>query len=119
MDLMTSHRNYQWLRNLITGNEKWLLYINYTHSRQWLSTGQTGTATTKTDLHPMKVMLSVWWGVNGIVYWEILPRGCIMTADLYCQQLDQVAEKLKGKQDRIYYLHDNARPQVAKSTREK
>jgi biotin operon repressor len=22
MDLMTSHRNYQWLRNLITGDEK-------------------------------------------------------------------------------------------------
>jgi histone-lysine N-methyltransferase SETMAR len=33
--------------------------------------------------------------------------------------LERVAEKLKGKQDRIYYLHDNARPRVAKSTREK
>jgi len=34
MDLITSHRNYQWLRNLITGDEKWVLYINYTHRRQ-------------------------------------------------------------------------------------
>ena len=42
-----------------------------------------------------------------------------MTADLSCQQVDRVTEKLKGKQDRIYYLHDNARPHVAKSTREK
>jgi transposase len=25
MDLMTSHRNYQWLRNLITDDEKWVL----------------------------------------------------------------------------------------------
>ena len=33
MDLMTSHRNYQWLRNLITGDEKWVLYVNYTHRR--------------------------------------------------------------------------------------
>ncbi|CAF1552105.1 unnamed protein product, partial [Adineta ricciae] len=24
MDLMTSHRNYQWLRNLITGDENWV-----------------------------------------------------------------------------------------------
>jgi hypothetical protein len=46
-------------------------------------------------------------------------NGCTITADLYCQQLDRVAKKLKGKQDRIYYLHDNARPHVAKSTREK
>ena len=26
MDLSTSHHNYQWLRNLITGDEKWVLY---------------------------------------------------------------------------------------------
>jgi histone-lysine N-methyltransferase SETMAR len=33
--------------------------------------------------------------------------------------LDRVAEKLKGKQDRIYYWHDNTNPHTAKSTREK
>ena len=42
-----------------------------------------------------------------------------MTADLSCQQMDRITEKLKGKQDRIYYLHDYARPHVAKSTCEK
>ena len=119
MDLTTSHRNYQWLCNLITGDEKWVLYINYTHRHRWLSPDQTGVATPKADLHPEKVMLSVWWGVNGIIHWEIPPNGCTITADLYCQQLDRVVEKLKGKQDRIYYLHDNARPHVAKSTCEK
>ena len=116
MDLMTYHRNYQWLRNLITGDEKWVLYINYKHKRQWLSPGQTGVATPNTGLHPKRVMLSVWWGVNGIIFWEILPNGYTITADIYCQQLDRVAEKLKGKLDPIYYLHDNARPHVAKST---
>ncbi|CAF5215482.1 unnamed protein product, partial [Rotaria magnacalcarata] len=102
MNLMTSHRNYKWLRNLITGDEKWVLYINYTHRRQWLSAGQKGVATPKTDSYPMKVMLGVCWGVNGIIHWELLPNGCTITADLYCQQLDRVAEKLKEKQDNIY-----------------
>jgi histone-lysine N-methyltransferase SETMAR len=88
MNLITSHRNYQWLRNLITGDEKWVLYISYTHRRQWLSHGLKDVATPKTDPHPKKVMLSVWWGVNGIIHWEILPYGCTITADLYCQQLD-------------------------------
>ena len=64
-------------------------------------------------------MLCVWWGMKGIVHWEILPNGCTITADLYCQQLNRVAEKRKKKQDPIYVLHDNARPHVAKSTREK
>ncbi|CAF1553790.1 unnamed protein product, partial [Adineta ricciae] len=59
MDLMTSHRNYQWLRSLTTGDEKWVLYVNYMNRRQWLSRDQTGVATPKTALHPMNVMLSV------------------------------------------------------------
>ena len=64
-------------------------------------------------------MLSVWWGVRGITHWELLPNGYNITADLYCQQLGRIAAKLQGKQDRVYFLHDNATPHVAKSTCEK
>ena len=64
-------------------------------------------------------MLSVWWDVRRITHWELLPNGCNITVDLYCQQLDSVTAKLHEKQDRVYLLHDNARPHVAKSTREK
>ena len=64
-------------------------------------------------------MLSVWWVVKWIIHWGILPVDCSITADLYCQQLDRVAAKLQGKRDRIYFLHDNARPHIAKSAREK
>ena len=59
MALMTSHLNYQWLQNLITGDEKWVLYVNYTRKRQRLGTGQTGITTPKNDLHPRKIILSV------------------------------------------------------------
>ncbi|CAF4865640.1 unnamed protein product [Rotaria socialis] len=83
MKLLTSHRNYQWLHNLITGDE------------------------------------NVWLGAKGIIHWELLPTGCTITADLYCKLLGRVAAKLQGKQDKIYFLHDNARPHIAKSTREK
>ena len=96
-----------------------MIYVNHTRKRQWLEAGQTGITTSKNDLHPKKIMLSVWWGVKGIIYWEVLPADCTITAELYCQQLDRVATKLQGKQDRIYFLHDNARPHIAKSTREK
>ena len=96
-----------------------MLYVNHTRKRQWLEAGQKGVATPKDDLHPKKIMLRVWWGVRGIIHWELLPTGCAIVADLYCQQVDRIAAKLQGKQDSIYFLHDNARPHMAKSTREK
>ena len=96
-----------------------MLYVNHTRNRQWLSVGQTGTVTPKHHLHSKKVMLTVWWAVKGIIYWQLLTDERTVTADLYCQQLDHVAEKLKGKHDRLYFLHDNARAHVAKSSREK
>ena len=119
MELMTSYHNYQWFWNLITGDERWLLCINCTHRRQWLSAGQTGAATPKTDPQLKKVMLSMWWGVQGIIHWELLPNGCTITADLQCQQLARLSQKLKGKQNRIYFLHDNARSHIANPTRVK
>ena len=61
----------------------------------------------------------IWWGVNGITHWEILSSGSTMTAGVYCHQLDRITKKLKVKQGRIYYLHDNARPHVPKSVCEK
>ena len=64
-------------------------------------------------------MLSVWWSVRGITHWKLLPNGCNITDGLYCQQLDYAAAKLQGKQDRVYFLYDNARSHVAKSTGEK
>ena len=45
MALMTSHRNYQWLHNLIVGDEKWVLYVTHTKKRPRLGTGQTRRAT--------------------------------------------------------------------------
>ncbi len=102
---MTSHQRVyiraRFYRNLITGDEKLVLYINCAHRRQWLSAGQTGVTIPTTDRHSKKVMLSVWWEVKGTIHWEILATGYTTTTDLYYQQLNRVAEKLKGKQDRI------------------
>ena len=34
MELMTPHRIYRWLHNFITGDEKWMLYVNHTCNQQ-------------------------------------------------------------------------------------
>jgi len=72
-----------------------------------------------TGLFVKKAMLCVWWGVRGIIHWEVLPRNTTITAAVYCEQLDRVAAKLRRQQGRVWYLHDNARPHVASATRDK
>ena len=118
-NLTSFRRTFQWLHNLVTSDEKWVLYANNIHRRQWLSPGQAGVPTPRTGLLVKKAMLCVWWNIRGIVHWEILPRNTTITAAIYCHQLDWVAEKLRGKQWRVWYLHDNARPHIARSTHDK
>jgi hypothetical protein len=55
-ELMTSHPNYQWFRNLINGDEKWVLYVNHLRKRQCLGAGQIGVATPNNDLHPKQII---------------------------------------------------------------
>lgn len=112
--LLDYKRNKAWLDNLVTADEKYVLYVNFTRKRQWLSANQVGLSTPKPDRFSQKVLISVWWNVRGIVHWELLESQETVSANKYCEQLDEVQKALKGKQDRVYYLHDNARPHVAK-----
>jgi hypothetical protein len=47
MELLTFKRTHQWLRDLITGDEKWVMYATYTRKRQWLGAGEAGVPTPK------------------------------------------------------------------------
>jgi histone-lysine N-methyltransferase SETMAR len=77
-------------------------------------------ATSKPDPHGKKVMLSVWWSVRGVEYWELLPPGCTINAQFYTTQLRNLKARLdstREKGSRIHFLHDNARPHIAKSVK--
>lgn len=123
---------------ILTGDEKWILYANIIRRRSWVDTGDIAPAvaraggsgsflfispfTLASGLHPRKIMLSVWWDSEGIVYWEFLPTGNTINAQVYCEQLDRVAEALKENRphrEQITLLHDNARPHTANRTLEK
>src|SRR5689334_13316851 len=67
-------------------------------------------------------MLSVWWDVYGVVYWELHPPNTTINANIYCAQLERLKaeiQKNRPQHDKIYFLHDNARPHIAKVTRKK
>ena len=113
---------FKWLDNIITGDEKWVLYVNVERKRHWLQPNQKPEPTPKADLHPKKRMLSVWWSVNGVLYWELLPEKATINASRYCAQLHRLAAELakEGKwRGKVYFHHDNAKPHVAKLTKKK
>ena len=110
------------LDNIVTCDEKWVLYENPVRQNQWVDRGALPSGTPKANLHPRKIMLCVWWSTEGIVHWELLLRGETITAESYCEQLDRVAEAMKEMRPQggpVEFLQDNARPHVARLTKQK
>lgn len=125
MSLLSRHSADPFLDRIVTGDEKWVVYVNTSHKRQWVESGCEAVPTPKPELHQRKVMLCVWWGVSGIIHFELLPTGLTITAERYCDQLSRVYNALLQKRPalvnrkNVILLHDNARPHVAKIVKDK
>ena len=120
--LLSLRRNFEWLNNLVTGDEKWCLYVNFKRKVQWLKPGQAAKPTPKPGLHPQKRMLSIWWSVKGVIYWELLPEKNTVNAYRYRNQINKLEAVVINKglfSCKIYFQHDNAKPYIAKIVKEK
>ena len=109
---------------IVTGDEKWVYYDNPSNKKQWLSPSQSASASPKPDIHRKKVMLSVWWDMKGIIYYELLEPKQTINDVRYSQQLRRLNEKILEKRSgpghgnrKVILLHDNARPHDAMRTR--
>lgn len=113
------------LKRVVTGDEKWVMYNNIRRQKSWCRPGESSHSVAKADLHPKKAMLSVWWDWRGVLYFEVLPYGQTIDAKKYCAQLDKlkqaVAEKRPGLANRkgVIFHHDNAKPHTALVTKKK
>ena len=66
----------------------------------------------KTNLHPEKIMLSVWWDFQSIIYFELLPPNTTIDCKLYCNQLQNLKVVLQVKRPerhKIRLLYDHIR----------
>ena len=72
----------------------------------------------KQDLHPKKIMITVWWSAAGLTYYSFLKPGETITAESYSAELAVCHQKLAKMQPALVnrkgpiLLHDNARPYV-------
>jgi len=123
--LLSRQNHDPFLQRIITGDEKWVRYINVRRRKQWLDPGQQPFPDVKAGSHPEKIMLCIWWDMEGVIYFELLETNQTITADLYCEQLQRMREVLLRKRrisrtrNNVILLHDNARPHVARLTQEK
>lgn len=122
---LSRERKEPFLARVVAEDEKWVLYANRKRKRQWVLPGCRPQPEPKPDLHPMKIMVCVWWDMKGIVHWELLPRGTTIDADYYCEQLERVQDALRKRRPAlvnrrgVILLHDNAKAHIAKKTRDK
>jgi len=66
--LLKRQENDPFLKRIITGDEKWVVYNNVKRKRSWSKKDEPAQSTSKADIHQKKVMLSVWWDFKGIVF---------------------------------------------------
>ena len=119
--LLLRNKNDLFLDRVVTCDEKWVLYDNRRRSDQWLDVDEAPRHLPKPELHQMKVMLTVWWSAISLIHYSFLNAGETITAEKYCQQMDQKLRQHPALVNRKgpILLQDNARPHVAKSTLQK
>ena len=118
--LLTRHNRKGFLHRIVTGDEKWIYYVNPKKKKSWGPPGHASTSTAKRNIHGKKLMLCIWWDQLGVVYYELLKPNETITGALYRTQLMRLSRVHKEKRahyysrhDKVILLHDNARPHVA------
>ena len=122
--LLKRNENIPFLKQMLMGDEKWILYSNMEWKRSWGKQNELPPTTPKAGLHP-KVMLCIWWDWKGVLYYELLPENHTTNSNKYCSQLDQLKATLDKKRPElvnrkcIIFQQDNTRPHVSLMTRQK
>jgi histone-lysine N-methyltransferase SETMAR len=115
-------RSPYFLKSIIAQDEKWVSYENPTASAVWVDAADEPPSCPKRDLHCKKELLSFWFCSSGPIFWEVIPHGMTVNANVICTELEEVAHRLRsvcpGHRDRIL-LFDNARPHKARLTQAK
>ena len=123
--LLKCNENVPFSRQIVMGDEKWILYNKVEWKRSWGKRDEPPPTTPKDGLHPKKVMLCIWWDRKGVFYCELLLESQTINSNKYRSQLHQLKAALNEKRPElinrkcIIFHQDNARPHVSLMTRQK
>ena len=123
--LKKRNENDPFLKRLITGDEKWVVYNNIERKRWWSRPREPARTTSKAGIRRKKVLLSVWWDYEGIVYFEFLPPNRTIDSVVYIEQLTKLNNAVEEKRPElanrkgVVSYRDDTRPHTSLVTRQK
>jgi histone-lysine N-methyltransferase SETMAR len=83
-------KDHRFIKRIITCDEK-LIYLNNPDlQKQWLDKGQLPVPVAKRERFKKKVLLCIWWNYKGLIYYELVPDGRMINAEVYSQQLEKM-----------------------------
>ena len=107
----------EFLRQFVTMAETWIHH--YTPelrvvSKQWIKPGESAPKRPKTQQSAGKVMASVFWDANGIIFIDYLEKGRTITGAYYAALLDRLVDEIRKKRSHLkkkkilFHNDDNA-----------
>jgi histone-lysine N-methyltransferase SETMAR len=118
--LLQLPKDRRFIKRIVTCDEKWNYINNRDLQKKWLDKGQLPVPVAKREGFEEKVLLCVWWNYEGLIYYELVPDGRTINAEVYSQQLEKMYTVLLEKypalvnRKRVLLQQDNARPHTAK-----
>ena len=93
--------------------QKWILYYNQRWSALWLDQEEAPKHFPKSNLHPKKIMVTVWWSSSLMICYRFLNPSKTIVSEKYAQQINEMHWKLQCLEPALVnrkgsVLHDNS-----------
>jgi transposase len=91
-DLLQMYQQNHFLHQLITADESWIYWETSPsyHHKSWRGPGDEPATEALSTLSNEKHLLTIFWGGKGVIFMDVLPCGRTITAEYYCNLLDQL-----------------------------
>lgn len=111
---------------IVTGDETWVFHWDpptKQESMQWLHKGSPPPKKAKTQASAGKLMATIFWDNEGILWIEYMQKGSTINADVYKETIQNVKVAIRQKRpsnvaQKTLLLHDNCRVHKAHKVRE-
>jgi histone-lysine N-methyltransferase SETMAR len=121
-----AREGHAFLHRIVAGDESWVQHYEQESKRQsmqWNHPSSPANKKFKAQAFAGKVVLTIFWNVNGSILVHFQEKGQVVTSARYSDMLvnemkPAIRSKCRGLlSKRVLLLHDNARPHTAAHTR--